>query len=242
MFQFLTINITLVYCQPSDLLVFAETASFARLDDIDPCGWFYQAVLYNPTDSDIAVTGLRWWYNTTSGVDFIDDTRNAKCFDSRYFSNLPTVWISASDDRTKWEYPNGTISITVPAREIVLTWIEVPTNSKNTDTILTTYYVEACVGSQWISSQLYLSHSGHDKIVSTVFRTDFDLTTDPNDERQNLTQHTLKTAEWLFNEDRSIIANSSTRARLIPVTSSRNTAGIDYATINVTLPSGWSYV
>jgi len=232
-----------VYAGPdTNLLVFAEASSFSRLDDIDPSGWFYQAVLYNPTDSDIVVTGLRWWYNASVGVDFIDDVRNARCYDSRYFSNLPTVWVSGADDRTRWEYANGTISIIVPAKEIIVTWIEVPTNSRNNQDIPTTYYVETCVGSQWISSPLYVSHSGHDKIASTVFRADFNLTTDPNDEKQNTTKHNLQTPEWLFNEDRSVIANSSTRARVVPVTSSRNTDGIDYAAINVTLPSGWSYV
>ncbi|MCZ2855753.1 MAG: PKD domain-containing protein [Candidatus Bathyarchaeota archaeon] len=224
------------------MLVFAEAPSFARLDDIDPSGWFYQAVLYNPTDNDMVVTGLRWWANASAGVDFIDAMRNAKCYDSRYFSNLPTVWASANEDRTRWEYANGTISMTIPPKEIIVTWTEVPTNSRNNNATLTTYYVEACVGSQWISSPLYASHCGHDKIASTVFRADFNLTTNPNDERQNITQHNLKTPEWLFNEDRSVIANLSTRARLIPVTSSRNTDGIDYATVNVTLPSGWSYV
>ncbi|UCC27228.1 MAG: PKD domain-containing protein [Candidatus Bathyarchaeota archaeon] len=199
-------------------------------------------MLYNPTDNDVVVTGLRWWCNASAGVDFIDAMRNAKCYDSRYFSNLPTGWASASEDRTRWEYPNGTISLTIPPKEIIVTWIEVPTNSRNNNVTLTTYYVEACSGSQWISSPLYDSHGGHDKITSTVFRADFNLTTDPNDEKQNITQHNLETPEWLFNEDRSVIANLSTRARLIPVTSSRNTDGIDYATVNVTLPSGWSYV
>ena len=241
--QFLSFHMPPVRSQPSSLLVFAEASSFARLDDIDPSGWFYQAVLYNPTDSNITVTGLRWWYQAfTPGTDFIDDTRNARCYDSRYFSNLPSVWVSGSGDRTRWEYANGTISITVPAKEINVTWIEVPTNSRNDQAIVTTYYVEACVGSQWISSPFYLSHSGHDKIDSTVFRADFNLTTDPNDEKQNTTKHSLQTAEWLFNEDRSVIANSSARVRIIPVTSSRNTDGIDYATVNMTLPFGWSYL
>jgi PKD repeat protein/KaiC/GvpD/RAD55 family RecA-like ATPase len=235
--QFLSFYIASVYSQSSSLLVFAEAPSFARLEDIDPTGWFYQAVLYNPTDNDIVVTGLRWWYNASAGVDFIDGVRNVQCYDSRYFLNLPTVWVSGPDDVTRWEYINGTITITVPAKEIIVTWIEVPTNSRNNEGIVTTYYVEACVGSQWISSPLYVSHAGHDKICSTVFRADFDLTTDPSSEN-----HSHPNPEWLFEEDRSVIANLSTRVRVIPVTSSRNTNGIDFATINVTLPSGWSYM
>jgi len=161
-----------VYAGPdANLLVFAEASSFARLDDVDPGGWFYQAVLYNPAASNVTVTGLRWWYRAlTAGEDFIDDTRNARCLDSRYFSSLPTVWVSANGDTTIWEYANGTISITVPAKEVIVTWIEVPTNSRNTNNIGLIYYVEACVGSQWISSPFYSSHSGHDKIDSTVFR------------------------------------------------------------------------
>ncbi len=241
--RFLSFYMPSVRSRPSSLLVFAEASSFVRLDDIDPSGWFYQAVLYNPTDTNITVTGLRWWYQAlTPGTDFIDDTRNARCYDSRYFSNLPAVWVSANGDIAVWQYLNGTISVIVPAKEIIIAWIEVPTNSRNNAGIWLVYYVEACAGSQWISSPFYLSHSGHDKIDSTVFRGDFDLATDPNEERQNATKHTLQTAEWLFNEDRSVIANLSTRVRLIPVTSSRNTDGIDYATVNVTFPSGWSYV
>jgi KaiC/GvpD/RAD55 family RecA-like ATPase/PKD repeat protein len=228
-----------VYASPdANLLVFAEASSFARLDDVDPSGWFYRAVLYNPMNSNVTVTGLRWWYRAlTAGEDFIDDTRNARCYDSRYFSNLPTVWVSANGDTTTWQYANGTISITVPAKEVIVTWIEVPTNSRNNNGIWLIYYVEASVGSQWISSPFYLSHSGHDKIDSTVFRADFNLTTDPNNEQQ-----THPNPEWLFNEDRSVIANLSTRVRVIPVTSSRNTNGIDYATVNVTFPFGWRYV
>jgi len=233
--QFLSFHIISVRAQPSSLLIFAEASSFARLDPIDPSGWFYQAVLYNPTDSDIVVTGLRWWYNAST--DFIDGWRNARCYDSRHFSGLPSVWVSGDDDRTRWQYAAGTISLTVPPKSILVTWIEVPTYSRNNDGIVTTYYVEAYVDSQWISSPLYVSHSGHDKIASAVFRADFNLTTDPNDEQQ-----THPNPEWLFNEDRSVIANLSTRVRVIPVTSSRNTQGIDYATVNVTLPSGWSYV
>jgi len=235
--QFLSFYIASVHSQSSSLLVFAEAPSFARLDNIAPSGWFYQAVLYNPTDNDIVVTGLRWWYNASVGVDFVDAGRNARCSDSRYFLGLPSQWISADDDAVRWQYNVGTISLIVPSKEIIVTWIEVPTLSKNDDGIVTKYYVEAHVGGQWISSPLYISHSGHDKIASTVFRADFNLTTDPNDEQQ-----THPKPEWLFNEDRSVIVNLSTRARVIPVTSSRSTDGIDHATINVTLPSGWGYV
>ncbi len=240
--QFLSLNITSVCSQPTDLLVFAEASSFARLDDVDPSGWFYQVVLHNPTESDIVVTGLRWWYKATFGVNLINVTRNARCYDFRYFSNLPTVWVSPSGDQTKWEYADGTFSLTVPAKEIIITWIEVPTNSRNDQNIQATYYVEACVDGKWISSPPYTSHSGHDRLASTVFRGDFNLTTDPNSEKQDATRHNLQTPEWLFNEDRSVTANLSTRVRVIPVTSSRNTDGIDYATVNVTFPPGWVYV
>jgi len=235
--QFLSFHIISVRAQPSSLLIFAEASSFARLDNIDPSGWFYQAVLYNPTDSDIVVTGLRWWYNASVGVDFIDAGRNARCSDSRYFLGLPSQWVSADDDAVRWQYNAGTISLTVPSKEIIVTWIEVPTNSRNDDGIATTYYVEVYVDGQWVSSPLYASHSGHDDAASTVFRADLNLTTDPNDEFQ-----THPDPEWLFNEDRCVIAGLSTRVRLIPVTSSRNTLGIDYGTVNVTLPSGWSYM
>ncbi len=240
--QFLSLCLKSARSQPTDLLVFAEASSFARLDDVDPSGWFYQAVLHNPTESNIIVTGLRWWYKASLGVDFIDDTRNARCYDSRFFSNLPTVWVSPSGDETRWEYAEGTISLNVPAKEMIITWIEVPTNSRNNQTIQTTYYVEACVNSQWLSSPSYISHSSHDKLASTVFRSDFNLTTDPKSEKQDATRHNLQTPEWLFNEDRLVTANLSTRVRVIPVTSSRNTDGIDCATVNVTFPFGWSYV
>ena len=232
--QFLSFHIASVRCQPSSLLVFAEASSFARLDDIDPSGWFYQAVLYNPTDSDIVVTGLRWWYNASEKL--MDSSRDARCYDTRYFSFQPATY-NPVDTTIWWEYAPGSISITVPAKEIILTWIEVPTNSKNDEGILATYYIQAYVDSQWLSSPLYVSHSGHDKATSTVFRADFNLITDLNDEQQ-----THPNPEWLFNEDRYLVAGSSTRVRLIPVTSSRDTLGIDYATVNVTLPSGWSYV
>jgi len=232
--QFLSFNIASVHSQSSSLLVFAEAASFARLDDIDPSGWFYQAVLYNPTDNDIVVTGLRWWYNASQKI--VDGSRDARCYDSRHFSFLPDTY-NPNDRRIEWEYGPGSISITVPAKGIILTWIEVPPDSVNDYSILATYYVQAYVDGQWLSSPLHLSHSGHDRIASTVFRADFNLTTDPNDEQQ-----THPNPEWLFNEDRSVVAGLSTRVRLVPVTSSRNTLGIDYATVNVTLPSGWSYV
>jgi PKD repeat protein/KaiC/GvpD/RAD55 family RecA-like ATPase len=232
--QFLSFNIAPVRSQSSSLLVFAEAPSFARLDDIDPSGWFFQAVLYNPTDSNIMVTGLRWWYNASEKI--VEGSRDARCYDSRHFSFLPDTY--NPNDRTIWcQYGPGSISITVPAKGIILTWIEVPPDSKNDDSILATYYVQAYVDGQWLSSPLHLSHSGHDHIASTVFRADLNLTTDPNDEQQ-----THPNPEWLFNEDRSVVAGLSTRVRLIPVTSSRNTLGIDYGTVNVTLPSGWSYV
>lgn len=233
--QFLSFHLSFVRSQSSSLLVFAEASSFARLDEIDPSGWFYQAVLYNPTDSNIAVTGLRWWYNASE--TFIAGLRDATCYDSRYLPDLPTTWVSEDDDATKWEYAPGDINIIVPPKSIIVTWIEVPTYSVNNDGILATYYVEAYVNEQWLSSPLYVSHSGHDNAASTVFRADFNLTTNPNDEQQ-----THPNPEWLFNEDRLVIANLSTRVRIIPVTSSRNSDGIDYADIYVTLPLGWRYV
>ncbi len=232
--QFLSFHIISVRAQPPSLLIFAEASSFARLDDIDPSGWFFQAVLHNPTDSDIVVTGLRWWYNAS--VKIIDGSRDVKCYDSRYFSSLPSTY-NPNDRTIRWEYAAGAISTTVPARIIVVTWIEAPPDSVNNDGELATFYVQAYADGELLSSPLYVSHSGHDKITSTVFRADFNLTTDPNDELQ-----THPNPEWLFKEDRSIIANLSTKVRVIPVTSSRNTPGIDYATINVTLPSGWSYM
>ncbi len=215
------------------MLVFAEASSFARLNDIDPSGWFYQAVLYNPTDSDIVVTGLRWWYKAS--LKMVDGSRDVKCYDSRYFSSLP-VTNMPNDKNIWWEYAPGTISIIVPAKEIIVTWIEVPTLSVNNEGISATYYVQAYVDGQWLSSPLYDSHSGHDNAVSTIFRADFNLTTDPNNEQQM-----PHPPEWLFNEDRAVVADLSTKVRLIPVASSRNSLGIDYATITVTLPSGWSY-
>ncbi len=221
----------------TNLLVFAEASSFARLDDIDPSGWFFQAVLYNPTDSEIVVTGLRWFYIAVEGVDFIDAWRNAECYDPRYFLGPPTVWVSASGNTTVWEYAAGNISIIIPPKNIIVTWIEVPTNSRNNDGILTAYFVQGYVDGEWITSPPYFSHSGHDHSTSTLFRIDFNLTTDPNDEQQM-----PHPPEWLFNEDRYAVAGSPTRVRLIPVTSSRNTLGIDYATVNVALPSGWTYV
>jgi len=232
--QFLSFHISSVRSQPSSLLVFAEASSFARLDPIDPSGWFYQAVLYNPTESDIVVTGLRWWYLANQKI--IDASRNARCYDNRHLSFLPATF-NPNDQTIRWEYPPGSINITVPTKKIIVTWIEVPTRSVNDDGILASYYVQARVDGQWLSSPLYVSHSGHDDAASTIFRADFNLTTDPNDE-----QKTHPNPEWLFNEDRSVIANLSTRVRVIPITSSRDTLGIDYATINVTLPSGWSYV
>jgi PKD repeat protein/KaiC/GvpD/RAD55 family RecA-like ATPase len=233
--QFLSFNIAPVHSQSSSLLVFAEASSFARLDNIDPSGWFYQAVLYNPTDSDIVVTGLRWWYN--SSVNMVEASRDARCYDRRHFSVLPVT--NNPDSKTIWwEYAPGSISITAPAKRIIITWIEVPTRSVNgAEGISETYYVQAYVDTQWLSSPLYVSHGGDDNAASAVFRADFDLTTDPNSENQ-----THPNPEWLFKEDRSVIANLSTRVRVIPVATSRNTLGIKNATISVILPSGWGYV
>jgi PKD repeat protein/KaiC/GvpD/RAD55 family RecA-like ATPase len=230
----LSLHVIPVRSQSSDLLVFAEAPSFARLDDIDPSGWFYHAAFYNPTDDDIVVTGLRYWYNAS--VKIVDGRRNARCYDSRHFSFLPTT-VNPNDRTIGWEYSPGSISMTIPAKEIVIAWIEVPTDSVNNAGILAAYHVEAFVDGSWISSPLYASHSGNDHIASTLFRADFNLTTDPGDEQQ-----IHPNPQWLFNEDRYVIAGLSTRIRLIPVTSSRNTLGIDYATVNVTLPLGWNYV
>jgi len=219
---------------PTDLKVYAQAASFARLNAVDPNGWFYHAVLYNPTDTNIIVTGLRWWYNAS--VKMVDSVRAATCYDSRYFSNIP-VTLNPSDRIAGWEYAQGSISLTVPPKKMIVTWIEVPTGSVNNDVIPATYYVQAYAGSQWISSPLYPSHSGHDHIASTIFRADFNLTTDPSSEPQ-----THPNPQWLFSENRSVVAGLTSRVRLIPVTSSRNTNGIDFATVNVTMPSGWNYV
>jgi len=222
------------HAELTTLQVYVEAASYARLDDIDPSGWFYQAVLYNPTSSPITVTGLRWWYNATA-AKIIDTARNVRCYDKRYFTSLPTMY--NPDDRTiYWEYAQGSINITVPAKTIILAWIEVPVCSVNNDAIATTYYVQAYAGSQWLSSPLYPSHTGHDSDATTLFRADFNLTTSPNSENQ-----THPNPEWLYNETRTVIANIPTRIRLIPITMSRNTQGIDYATVNITLPPDWRY-
>jgi KaiC/GvpD/RAD55 family RecA-like ATPase/PKD repeat protein len=221
----------------TNLLVFAEASSFARLDDIDPSGWFFQAVLYNPGDSPMVVTGLRWAYVAVEGEDFVDGSRNARCYDLRYFSDPPTVLVPTSGNTTVWEYAIGTISLTAPPKTIIVPWIEVPTYSRNSNGTLTAYFVQAYANGEWITSPPYFSHSGHDLITSTIFRIDFDLATDPNDEQQE-----PHPPEWLFNEDRCVAAGSPTRVRLIPITSSRNTLGIDCARVNVMLPSGWTYV
>ncbi len=231
-----------VSAAPTDLKVYAEAPSFARLDiggDQDPTGWFYQAILYNPTSTDIVITGLRWWYN--SSVDLIDTGKppfDAKCYDKRYFSALPSTFpVPMSKREIRWEYSAGSISITVPAKKMVLTWIEVPTKSyDNLENTPATYYVEAYVANQWISSPIYLSHGGANQAISTVFRADFNLTTDPNTELQN-----HPNPEWLFKEDRVVVAQTTARVRLIPVASGKG-AGINLASINITLPSSWSYV
>ncbi|MGD8543657.1 MAG: PKD domain-containing protein, partial [Candidatus Bathyarchaeota archaeon] len=234
---FTTKNVT-VSVPESDLLVFAEAASFARLDDIDPGGWFYQAVLYNPTNESIVVTGLRWWFKSSEKL--IDSMRAARCYDSRYFSGLPTASGTAGQvpSWAKWEYPADSVSVTIPAGEIIVTWIEVPTKSNNGGLSMSaTYYVEAYDGNRWVSSSLYPTHGGTDDAVSTVFRADFNLTTNPNDENQ-----THPNPQWLFNEDRTTNPGVTVRVRLIPITSSRGANRIDFATVNITLPSAWSYV
>jgi len=232
-----TKNVT-VSSPASSLLVFAEAASFVRLDDIDPSGWFYQAVLYNPSDADIVVTGLRWGYN--SSLKLSDSVRSARCYDSRYFSGLPTASGTAGQAPSwaKWEYIADSVSVTVPAGKIVVTWIEVPTRCNNGGRFMSaTYYVEAYDGNQWVSSPLYSTHGGNDRAVSTVFRADFNLTTDPNDEDQSHAN-----PQWLFNEDRTTNPEATVRVRLIPIASSKDARRIDYATINITFPSEWSYV
>jgi len=230
-------NVT-VSSPTSSLLVFAEAASFARLDEIDPSGWFYQAVLHNPTNESIVVTGLRWWFNSSEKL--IDSVRATRCYDSRYFSGFPTT--SGTGGQTpswaKWEYPADSVSVIVPAGKIIVTWIEVPTKSNNGGLSMSaTYYVEAYDGNQWVSSPPYSTHGGNDNAVSTVFRADFNLATDPNGENQS-----HPNPQWLFNEDRIADPEATVRVRLIPITSSRNARSIDYATINITFPSAWSYV
>ncbi|MEM3459007.1 MAG: PKD domain-containing protein [Candidatus Bathyarchaeia archaeon] len=224
---------TIVNADTTTLQVYAEAASFARLDDIDPSGWFYQAVLYNPTNAPITVTGLRWLYNATAKI--IDVARNVRCYDTRYFTASPTTY--NPDDKTiYWEYSPGSITVNVPAKSLIVTWIEVPVYSVNNDGIVTTYCLQAYDGTQWLTSPLYTSHSGHDNAATTLFRADFNLTTNPTDEN-----HAHPNPEWLFNEDRTIIAGLPTRIRLIPITMSRNSQGINYATVNITLPQGWTY-
>jgi PKD repeat protein len=230
-------NVT-VSVPASSLLVFAEAASFVRLDDIDPGGWFYQAVLYNPANESIVVTGLRWWYNSSEKL--IDSMRAARCYDSRYFSGLPTASGTAGQvpSWAKWEYPAGSVSVTVPAGKIVVTWIEVPTKSNNGGLSMSaTYCVEAYDGNRWICSPLYSTHGGNDNSLSTVFRADFNLATDPNGEDQS-----HPNPQWLFNEDRTADPEATVRARLMLITSSRGANRIDFATINITLPPAWSYV
>jgi len=113
-----------VNAAPTDLRVYAEAPSFARLDTAgvqDPSGWFYQAVLYNPTSNDIVVNGLRWVYNAS--VKIIDTGKppfDARCYDTRYFSTLPSTSL-VGDKEIRWEYPAGTISITLPAKKMILT-------------------------------------------------------------------------------------------------------------------------
>jgi PKD repeat protein/KaiC/GvpD/RAD55 family RecA-like ATPase len=228
------------------LKVYAEAPSFARLDSLpgyppgvlDPNGWFFQADLYNPTITDILVTGLRWNYNASSSqlIDMNKKPFNATCYDTRYFSHLPAVSLQGNS-YIKWEYPPGNISLTVQAGSLILSWIEAPTKSiDNAVTLPATYYVQAYVGSQWISSPLYLSHGGANNAVNTVFRADFNLATDPSRENQ-----THPNPQWLFNEDRTVVAGSSRRVRVIPIASGKG-LGISSATVNVTLPAGWSYV
>jgi len=113
----------------------------------------------------------------------------------------------------------------------------VPTKSvDNAALILATYYVQAYVGTEWLSSPLYLSHGGANSAVNTVFRSDFNLTTDPNSEVQ-----THANPQWLFRENRSAVAGLSSRVRVIPIASGKGLA-INFATMNITFPGGWSYV
>lgn len=240
LFQMLQFTPPSVNAAPTDLKVYAEAASFARLDGAgfqDPSGWFFQAVLYNPTSTDIVVNGLRWWYN--SSVQIIDTGKppfDARCYDTRFFSALPSTTLVGNRE-IRWEYAAGTISLPVPARKMVLTWIEVPTKSiDNAALTLATYYVQARVGNQWLFSPIYPSHGGDNSAVSTVFREDFNLTTSPNGEAQ-----THPNPQWLFKEDRSVVAGLSRRIRLIPVASGKG-QGINSASVNMTLPTGWSYV
>lgn len=229
-----------VRAAPNDLKVYAQAPSFARLDTAgvqDPSGWFYQAVLYNPTRSDILVTGLRFWYNAS--VKIIDTGKppfDAQCYDTRYFSALPSTLL-VSDSEIGWQYPPGSISITVPASKMVLTWIEVPTKSvDNAENIPATYNVQAFIEGQWVSSPVYQSHGGANPAVSTVFRMDLDLASDPFTELQ-----THPNPQWLFNENRSAVEQKTTRVRLVPVASGKG-LGIDSAYVNVTLSAGWNYV
>lgn len=229
------------YGAPGDLMVFAEAPSFARLVDIgfqDPSGWFFEAVLYNPTNASIAVTGLRWYYNTSASLRLVDMMRapfGARDFDTRYFTSLPIAF--ANQSAILWQYAPGSISINVPAKTILLTWIEAPTRSMdNSLAVAATYSVEAYAGNHWISSPFYSSHGGALNAVSTLFRADFNLATDPNNESQ-----AYPNPNWLFLEDRSIVALKSTRIRLIPVASGEG-IGIGIADVNVTLPSFWTCV
>ncbi len=229
-----------VRAAPSDLKVYAQAPGFARLDTAgvqDPSGWFYQAVLYNPTSSDMLVTGLRFWYNAS--VKIIDTGKppfDARCYDTRYFSALPSTLL-VSDREIGWEYSPSSISITVPAWKMVLTWIEVPTKSvDNAENILATYNVQAFNEGQWVSSPVYQSHGGANNAVSAVFRMDLDLASDPFTELQ-----THPNPQWLFNENRSMVKEKTTRVRLVPVASGKG-VGIDSANINITLPAGWNYV
>ncbi len=229
-----------VRAAPSDLKVHAQAPGFARLDTAgvqDPSGWFYQAVLYNPTSSDMLVTGLRFWYNAS--VKIIDTGKppfDARCYDTRYFSALPLTLL-VSDREIGWEYAPGSISITVPGWKMVLTWIEVPTKSvDNAENIPATYNVQAFTGGQWVSSPVYQSHGGANNAVSAVFRMDLNLSSDPFSELQ-----THPNPQWLFNENRSMVKQETTRVRLVPVASGKG-LGIDSANVNITLPTGWNYV
>lgn len=223
---------------PSDLLVFAEAPSLARLDTVtDPSGWFYQLILYNPTTADINVTGLRWTYNSSQKIIDTGKSSDVQCYDKRYFTTVPSTTVAPSGMRIVWEYAPGSISITVPAKKMILTWIEAPTKSvDNADTITSYYCTQAYAGLDWISSPLYTSHAGANNAVDVVFRADFNLTTDPTTEDQ-----THPNPQWLYKEDRSLISNMSTRVRIIPVASGKG-QGIDTATTNITLPQGWTYI
>lgn len=233
-----------------DLMVFAEATSLARLEGGaagDPVGWYYHAVLYNPTSAPLNVTGLRWWYRS-DGIEQ-DQDRGAVCNDSRYFTRVATYGGSAADGYYEWHYDENTINISVPANRIVVTWIEVNTRSdKNQENTSASYNIEAFSRGVWTSSPFYYTHAGGDKSVHVLFRMDLNLTTDPSNENQTENPwHDLgpkyHAPQYLFNEDRVVPAGSTVRARLIPIVSAKDkTTDLDSALIYITFASGWNYV